>query len=166
MSIITDYNRNSAIEYANFWALKRNPNYFDYTKIGGDCTNFISQVLHAGECSMNFDKANGWYYVSSDKKSPSWTGTNFLYGFLINNKTQGPFAVNVTINEIEVGDIIQLNFENDFLYNHSLVITKIQEPRTYDNIFICSHSKNRLNEPLSSINFEKIRYIHLLGTLK
>ena len=43
-----DYNREAAVAYAKKWALGRNPAYKDYELLGGDCTNYISQSLHAG----------------------------------------------------------------------------------------------------------------------
>lgn len=33
------YNRQAAVEYAHLWAYGRNPNYYDFHGIGGDCTN-------------------------------------------------------------------------------------------------------------------------------
>lgn len=165
MSIIP-YNRQKALTYTYKWALGRNPAYYDYENIGGDCTNFVSQVLFAGECIMNYTPTTGWYYINGNNKAPAWTGVNFLYKFLINNSTLGPFAKVVDINNIELGDIVQLTFENDFSYEHSLIITKIIEPRNYNNIFVSSHTYNRLNDPLSTINFAKARFLHILGSYK
>ena len=34
--------------YQNKWWNKRNPKYQNCDSIGGDCTNYASQVLHAG----------------------------------------------------------------------------------------------------------------------
>ena len=45
---VKEYNRQKCLEYANQWALSRNPKYYDYEKIGGDCTNFASQCIYAG----------------------------------------------------------------------------------------------------------------------
>ena len=84
------YNRISACEYAKKWALKRNPQYYNYNSLGGDCTNFISQCIFAGSKVMNYSKQNGWYYIDGNRKSPSWTGVEFLYNFLITNKSVGP----------------------------------------------------------------------------
>ena len=36
------YNRTAAVNYARKWALGRNPAYYDFEEIGGDCTNFAS----------------------------------------------------------------------------------------------------------------------------
>lgn len=164
MPKIIPYNRVKALQYAEKWALKRNPRFFNFDSLGGDCTNFVSQVLLAGGCKMNYTKTFGWYYIDPNNKSPSWVGANFLYKFLINNKIQGPFAKEVNIYNIEVGDIVQLNFEDDYIFNHTLVITRLIEPRNYSNILISSHSKDRLNHPLSSIIFKKIRFLHILGS--
>ncbi len=39
--------------YAHLWAYGRNPRYYDYEGIGGDCTNFASQCIYAGAGVMN-----------------------------------------------------------------------------------------------------------------
>lgn len=33
------YNRSAAIRYAHEWVYRRNPQFLDFTNIGGDCTN-------------------------------------------------------------------------------------------------------------------------------
>ena len=48
MKELKEYNREAAAEYARTWALYRNPKYKDYDSWGGDCTNYISQCIHAG----------------------------------------------------------------------------------------------------------------------
>ena len=53
MLIETGYDRRRAVEYALRWALSRNPEYYDFEDIGGDCTNFVSQCLFAGCGVMN-----------------------------------------------------------------------------------------------------------------
>ncbi len=43
------YDRGAAIDYAWTWCgSSRNPAYCDYSGVGGDCTNFVSQCLMAG----------------------------------------------------------------------------------------------------------------------
>ena len=152
------------MEYTKTWALKRNPRYFDFEKLGGDCTNFVSQVLLAGDCIMNYTRDLGWYYINSANRAPSWTNSNFLYNFLTSNHVLGPFAYEVNTSNIEIGDLVQLFFADSFVFHHSLIITTIQEPRDYSNIFVSSHTKNRYNEPLSSINFVKARFLHVAGS--
>ena len=77
------YDRQRAAAYAVRWAMGRNPAYYDFTKIGGDCTNFVSQCLFAGSGIMNFTPVTGWFYRSADDRTASWTGVEYLYRFLL-----------------------------------------------------------------------------------
>ena len=124
--LIKEYNRRDAIEYAKKWAYGRNPKYYNYDSIGGDCTNFISQCIYAGSGIMNYEKTYGWYYKNANEKSPSWTGVQYLYNFLVNNKGIGPIAEET--EKIQIGDIVQLSFDGAE-YAHSLIIVGIEKRR-------------------------------------
>ena len=52
---LVPYNRLAAVQYAHKWAYGRNPAFYDYEQIGGDCTNFASQCVYAGSGIMNFE---------------------------------------------------------------------------------------------------------------
>ena len=71
---LVPYNRLAAVQYAHKWAYGRNPAFYDYEQIGGDCTNFASQCVYAGSGIMNFEKDFGWYYIDPNNKAPAWTG--------------------------------------------------------------------------------------------
>lgn len=148
------YNREAAVNYAEKWALYRNPMYYDFSLIGGDCTNFISQCLYSGNIPMNRNK-NGWFYQSLESRSPSWSGVEEFWSFAISNKTEfGVKIKEILLSELEIGDIIQLG--NDSGYYHTLLVTKLISP-TPNNIFICAHDYDSLNRKLSSYNYQKIR---------
>ena len=49
-----EYNRANAVAYAKKWAYGRNPKYYDFSDLGGDCTNFASQCIYAGSGVMNY----------------------------------------------------------------------------------------------------------------
>ena len=72
----------------------------------------------------------GWYYINGNNKSPSWSGLDFLYKFLINNKSVGPYGKEAKINEIEIGDIAQLSFDGD-KFEHTLMIVNIENKFTF-----------------------------------
>ncbi len=154
------YNREKVIEYAKKWAYDRNPQYYDFDNVGGDCTSFASQCIYAGAKIMNYSKQNGWYYISGNNKSPSWSGVEFLYNFLTQNKSVGPYGYEVEQNKIELGDIAQLSFDGN-KFSHSLVIVKIQDKTDLNQIFISSHTFDSFNKRISEYNFEKIRFIHI-----
>ena len=151
------YNRLAAVSYARRWALESNPMYYDFDEIGGDCTNFASQCIYAGARVMNYEPTYGWYYISPDDRSPSWTGVEFLYSFLVNNNSFGPFGRPVGQNQVQIGDIIQLGRADGTFY-HSLVVSA-----TFPRILVCAHSDDYLNRPLSSYTYDNIRFIHIDG---
>ncbi|MDD4686079.1 MAG: amidase domain-containing protein [Clostridia bacterium] len=151
------YNRVSVVDYALTWWNSTNPNFYNYDRLGGDCTNFVSQCIFAGSGIMNYNKNNGWYYINSNNKSPSWTGVDFLKTFLLNNKSKGPFAMLCYLDEIELGDIIQIRQSTYF--NHSLVVTKIEN----SNIYVTAHTNNVKNKLLNAYNPREIRCLKISG---
>ena len=100
MIVLTDqkwewlpYDRAAAVWYAKRWAYGRNPVFYDYEHIGGDCTNFASQCVYAGSGVMNYEKDYGWYYINANNKAPAWTGVEYFYDFMTRSEeTQGPVA--------------------------------------------------------------------------
>lgn len=73
MKTVEPYNRERAVEYANRYAFVRNPDFFDFVNLGGNCTNFISQCLYYANGVMNPTPVMGWYFYSINNRSPSWT---------------------------------------------------------------------------------------------
>ena len=73
MRFLQDYDRKAAVLYAHAWAYGRNPAFYDYEQVGGDCTNFASQCIFAGCGIMNFTPTYGWYYITANQKAPAWT---------------------------------------------------------------------------------------------
>ncbi len=155
-----DYNRQKVVEYAKKWAYSRNPKYYNFDNVGGDCTNFVSQCIYSGSNVMNYSKQNGWYYINGNNKAPAWSGVEFLYNFLTKNKLEGPYGEDVKQNQIEIGDIAQLSF-NGKTFSHTLLITKIGNRLDLNQIFISSHTFDSFNKRISEYNFEKIRFIHI-----
>jgi hypothetical protein len=159
------YNRKAAIEYARQWALSRNPRYYDFDSLGGDCTNFISQCLYAGSGVMNYKPTLGWYYISSSNRSPSWTGVPFLYNFLTRKTGVGPIGKEVSMEKVRPGDVSQFAGETD-RFSHSQFIVSVGKIPALDNILICTHTYDSLDKPLSSYEYKKIRFIHIEGVMK
>ena len=121
MIITKRYDRQRAVQYATNWALSRNPLFYDFSRIGGNCTNFVSQSILAGSCVMNFDDPFGWFYISDTERSPSWTGVEYLYNFLVgaggyppSGERQGPYGREVMPSQTQIGDVVQLSRGGDF----------------------------------------------------
>ena len=153
-----NYNREKAVSYAREWALGRNPKFYNFDGIGGDCTNFVSQCLYAGSGVMNYTKDTGWYYISAGNRAAAWAGVEFLHKFLTTNKKDGPFGVELSIEYTQPGDIIQLSYDGH-KFGHSLFVMDIHP------IILVSHhsSENRLNRPFSDYLYHQARLIHIEG---
>ena len=149
------YDRAAATAYAGKWAFGRNPAYADFTKMGGDCTNFVSQCLYAGSGVMNQNPVFGWYYRSLNDRAPAWTGVEALFRFLTRQDGPGPFARICPIAETLPGDLIQLeNAENRF-YHSLLVVRAGSDP------LIAAHDQDAWMRPLFSYPFWGFRCLHI-----
>lgn len=109
------YNREEEVQYTETWAYSRNPKYYNFDSVGGDCTSFVSQCIYAGTKVMNYSKY-GRYYKNGNNKSASWSGVEYLYKFLVNNKTAGPYGREMALSELEKGNLSS-NF-NKVEYKH------------------------------------------------
>lgn len=151
------YNRQAAVAYARRWALARNPAYYDFQNIGGDCTNFASQCIFAGAPVMNYTPVMGWYYRSLSDRTASWSGVEYLYSFLVANRSVGPYAHEVAQKDARPGDIVQLGTRSGNFY-HSPVITAVSP-----TILVAAHTNDALDRPLSSYRYEVARFLHIDG---
>ena len=158
MILEKEYVRERAVMYARKYALVRNPLFYSFAGIGGNCTNFVSQCVLAGSCVMNFTPVYGWYYLSTNRRSASWTGVDYFYNFMIYNEGVGPYGRDATVEEAMIGDIIQLQ-NDDGVFYHTLIISKIED----GEIYICANSNDALDRPLSSYNYASFRVIHIMG---
>ena len=143
------YDRRAAVAYAHKWAYTRNPAFYDFSDIGGDCTNFASQCLYAGTGIMNFTPEFGWYYIDATDRAPSWTGVQFFWEFMTRPQpTDGPVGIQVHMNFLRPGDFVQLRFENS-------------------GEVIAAHSNDADYRPLDSYqNVVEWRFLHIVGALK
>ncbi len=165
MQIYT-YDRAAAVAYAHKWAYFRNPEFYDFQNIGGDCTNFASQCIYAGSGVMNYTPVYGWYYRTANDRTPSWTGVQYFYNFITTNKGVGPFGSETPIAMMEPGDVVQIATIRDH-FHHTPVIVRIDGQPSLDTIYIAAHTGDVDCRPLSSyLTMHKIRFIHIEGVRK
>ena len=166
MKLVMDYDRRSAVVYAHRWAYSRNPLYYNYDDIGGDCTNFASQCLFVGSGIMNFTPTYGWYYINANQKAPAWTGVTYLYNFLTRSANSvGPKARECRINELMPGDLVQLSYtEREF--HHSPVVVAVSAPFRPRDILVAAHTDDSDYRPLSTYPYRKIRFLHVEGVIR
>ena len=166
MRFVQDYDRRTVVRYAHQWAYGRNPAYYDYEALGGDCTNFASQCIFAGSGIMNFTPTFGWYYIDANQKSPSWTGVPYLYNFLTRRGVSvGPVGEPCAMEELQPGDLIQLSFKGE-TFQHSPIVVAVRFPIVPENILVAAHSFDADNRPLSTYEYREIRFLHITGTIR
>ena len=152
--------KTAAINYAKKWAYSRNPAYYNFDLLGGDCTNFISQCVYAAGAVMNDTKDTGWYYYSLNDRAAAWTGVEFFYRFIVRNQGVGPFGREVPISDVGPGDVIQLGNESGFY--HSLLTVGVYKESPY----VAAHSFDAFMKPLSAYVFQRCRVLRLDGARK
>jgi len=158
MLVTKPYKRENAIEYARKFAFSQNSYFGNFRGIGGNCTNFVSQAIFAGSCQMNYTPTFGWYYISLEDRSPSWTGVEYFYDFMTENEGVGPFGRDATLDELEIGDVIQLG-QNDQGFYHTLLVVGFSGGDT----LIAAQTNDAFERALSSYDYDYARYIKILG---
>ena len=116
-----EYDRFKAVQYAERYWQDYNPAYQAFED---DCTNFISQCLHAGGVPTwgQSNRAKGWWY-SGNSWSYSWTVAHALK-LLLQSPKGGPKATEVSSpDQLELGDVICYDFEGDGRTNHTTIVT-------------------------------------------
>lgn len=152
------YDRSAAVKYAEAWALKRNPRFSNFDGMGGDCTNFASQCIYAGCRIMNYAPTYGWFYISQNNRSASWSGVEFLYRFLTGNRSVGPYAEETGMEALQPGDLIQLGTPEGHFYHTPVVLST-----EGGNILVAAHTFNTLYRPLSDYSYYTARCLHMKG---
>lgn len=119
------YVRLEAVRYAERWWNDYNP---VYKKFENNCTNFISQCLHAGGAPMTgFSNRNkGWWYRGNNW-SFSWTVAHAFRWNLSGAKTGLRAKEVAKPEELIKGDVICYDFDGDGRWQHTTIIVAKDE---------------------------------------
>ncbi|MCP3741706.1 amidase domain-containing protein [Rossellomorea sp. BNER] len=115
------YDRRKAVQYAEYWWNSYNPAYKSFEV---DCTNFISQCLHAGGAPMRGhpNRGKGWW-MRNNNWSYSWSVANSLRWHLPSSNV-GLRGVEVQYpQQLQLGDVICYDFEGDGRFDHNTIVT-------------------------------------------
>lgn len=167
------YSPKKAADYGYKYGVHPNPKYREYTRDeGGDCTNFVSQCVHAGGKKMNrprgplTPKTDGvsiyWYAIKTNGSwsiSVPWRSVIKFYSYW---KWHGAKTiVKNKFSDIEknfkIGDIVQLHRANKWY--HSVIISrKINGEYRY-----AGHTNNHSKNPVKKLkdNSDKWRIIRI-----
>lgn len=132
------YNKSRGVEYANKYVFNSNTKFYVATAGGGDCTNFASQVLWYGFGANDTmdDILNrvmmvpgsyeeGWY-AGPGGGSKNWENVEAFWTYMTSFKsidTPGPRVIVVdSINSLDNGGIMQIDFYNDGKFDHTVIL--------------------------------------------
>lgn len=149
------YNRAKAVEYADLYCganwykedgYKYNSKYRNYADLGGDCANFVSQVL-ADKNGGNLKMGGGWLYRRGEA-SRAWVNAgSFTNHIMYSGKgrlvSKGKYqkVANYT-NQLSPGDIVSYEKKGDIVHV-SIVTAKDSQGMPLVN----SHTNDRYHVP-------------------
>lgn len=114
------YDRLAAVQYAEKYWDKPNESYKQFEV---NCTNYISQCLHAGKAPMRGHpkKAAGWW-MRGNAWSYSWAVAHSMHSYLSNSKSGLRAVRKSSASELVPGDVICYDFEGDGRWNHTTIV--------------------------------------------
>lgn len=159
------YDWRAAIAYAQKYAYIDNDDYPKFKD--ADCTNFVSQCIHAGGAPMQDEWYIKSYWGILKSYSHAWTCVPEFWNFIINNNDIGPIACdNTKYLEPQRGDPVQLWKTCDNEYTHTVMITYSDGQGLLG--YSC-HSRSRRDYlfddiyALGEYDFDKERTAHIFG---
>ncbi len=167
------YQRVAAFLYADKWVGCRNEDWPDYSPYGGNCQNFVSQCIHAGDIPMDIKEPGIWKWYGSTPnskangygRSPSWSAVKDFLDYVKENEAYGLVAqADAPYYSGEIGDVIHLAaHEGD--WKHTVLITKVlknEDGETYDYL-IHSNTADLKNFPVSIYPYPRQLLIKIYG---
>lgn len=124
-----DYDWQAALAYADEYAMDRNGAWTDYSSVGGNCQNYVSQCLLAGGIPMDISGSAVWKWYGStpsnsaraEGRSTSWTGAGSFRTYAEDNTGFGLVAqVDAPYYSGRPGDLIQMGTEG--VWRHVVII--------------------------------------------
>jgi hypothetical protein len=175
------YNRRQAVAYADKYAgdawgvendHKYNKKYKEYAYVGGDCTNFASQVIGDRAEGGGMQMTSNWYYSNKHGGSEAWVRADSFKNFLVYRGygqiiARGGFKElslpnsrfpNGAFAKMELGDLIA--YEMHGKVDHFCILTG-RDPKGYP--LVNSHSSDRFHVPmdLGWDKYTKFSLIHI-----
>ncbi|WP_345038577.1 amidase domain-containing protein [Streptomyces sannanensis] len=146
------YDPDAAAAYAVKYAKTANPAYKDFTNLGGDCTNFVSQALLAGGWKMSAplvvtsltSREPQFWYNRVGETSWTWSGANNWAQFA---KDSGRVEKVRYLSDVGIGDVVQFANPADRNKDHTMIVTGLSE----QGPLMSFHTNNTLDEPLWDI---------------
>lgn len=158
-TIDVEYDRKAASMYADTYFKTRNDSYYDFTDEGGNCQNFASQAMVAGDMIEDEIGECEWYYNELSDYVPSWVHVSSFASYAKDNEGTGLVCDSYSDNiyYAEPGDIIQVGISS---VSHTTIVSKIVD----GHILLNSNSIDMKNFPLEAYTYPVRKLIKILGS--
>jgi len=151
------YSRMKAVQYALKYAINYNPEWPSDKGYGGDCTNFVSQALHAGGWTMVypgslFGGAQLWHSPKAGtsrmwmNRSRSWAAASNFNDYL----GRSDRATRCKVSELTFGDVVLLK-DYGIVY-HTMIVTDMQPIGGTITPILTYHTTDTLAKPISDLS--------------
>ena len=132
------YNRSAALTYQQAWWSARNGSFYSY---GGDCTNYVSQVIMAGGMHQTWG-SDAWHGSVGATPTQSWTvvveNRNWLWRNGFSRGVSGPTA--------SVSDPVYYDYFSDGGWDHAAIISTDNGGYNY----VSQHTTDAYNRSVAS----------------
>ena len=158
------YDRNAAYEYLMEYCHKRNPRWYAYDAVGGNCMNFGSQVLLAGGIPEDERGDEEWYWDGQNDLDLSWINVGRFYTYCRDNEGYGLVAdTEAGYYTGEVGDVLIVGFNGD--HRHATIISTVVQDETGHTVdyLISCNTTNYRDFPASAYYYTFHRLIKIYG---
>ena len=158
------YDRVAAYDYLMAYCDERNPAWYAYDDVGGNCMNFGSQVLLAGGIPEDEKGDEEWYWDGQNDLDLSWINVGRFYDYCRKNEGFGLVAdTEAGYYTGEVGDVLIVGFSGD--HRHTTIISDIVKDKagnTVDYLISCNTTNYR-DFPASAYYYTFHRLVKIFG---
>lgn len=158
------YDRAAAYDYLMAYCGKRNPAWYAYDDVGGNCMNFGSQVLLAGGIPEDEKGDEEWYWDGQNDLDLSWINVGRFYDYCRDNEGYGLVAdTEAGYYTGEVGDVLIVGFAGD--HRHTTVISHVVKDESGDTVdyLISCNTTNYRDFPASAYYYTFHRLVKIYG---
>jgi hypothetical protein len=132
------------VDYTNAHWKNYHKGYRSFVGKGGDCTNFISQIMRRGgwKDDKGWYRSNGNWWYTNAHQTWTWAGAENWSKFAP-KRTQ---SLN-NVWKLGIADVLQIDFNRDGVMDHSMVVNKV----TSKDVYLTYHSPSTKNRSLRAI---------------
>lgn len=157
----TLYNRSAVANYAATYWSSYNSNYCNYNPYGGDCANFASQCIHAGNAYFTGaynDYASSWWYNfggsnPTAKSSTTWRYCPSQVSFILDGWASSVSSA----SSLSTGDLIYYDWGGDGVWDHVAIVTGFDSS---GNPLVTAHNKDHHNVYWTLGGASRYKFVH------